>query len=74
MKLKDKVVLITGGGSGLGLAIAGRLMQLMGGWIGYDDNPGGGSVFWLELPVLRTAAATRACGSEDATCGARATS
>ena len=22
----------------------------MGGTIGYTDNPGGGSVFWLELP------------------------
>ena len=37
-------------GSGLGLAIASRLVQLMGGQIGYADNPGGGSVFWLELP------------------------
>jgi signal transduction histidine kinase/DNA-binding response OmpR family regulator len=37
-------------GSGLGLAIAARLVRLMGGRIGYDDNPGGGSVFWVELP------------------------
>jgi PAS domain S-box-containing protein len=37
-------------GSGLGLAIAARLVNLMGGQIGYADNPGGGSVFWVELP------------------------
>ena len=38
-------------GSGVGLALAARLTRLMGGRIGYDDNSGGGSVFWLELPV-----------------------
>jgi CheY-like chemotaxis protein/HPt (histidine-containing phosphotransfer) domain-containing protein len=38
-------------GAGLGLAIAARLVQSMGGRIGYADNAGGGSVFWLELPA-----------------------
>ena len=38
-------------GSGVGLALAARLTRLMGGRIGYADNPGGGSVFWLELPA-----------------------
>jgi PAS domain S-box-containing protein len=37
-------------GSGLGLAITARLVERMGGQIGYADNPGGGSVFWIELP------------------------
>ncbi len=37
-------------GAGLGLALSARLASLMGGRLGYDDNPGGGSVFWLELP------------------------
>jgi signal transduction histidine kinase/DNA-binding response OmpR family regulator len=37
-------------GSGLGLAISARLARLMGGRLGYKDNPGGGSIFWLELP------------------------
>ena len=38
-------------GSGLGLALASRLAKLLGGRIGQDDNPGGGSLFWLELPL-----------------------
>ncbi len=37
-------------GSGLGLALSAKLMQLMGGRIGYTDNPVGGSIFWIELP------------------------
>ena len=38
-------------GAGLGLAISSRLAVLMGGTLGHEDNPGGGSIFWLELPV-----------------------
>jgi len=38
-------------GAGLGLAIAAPLAALMGGRLGHEDNPGGGSVFWLELPL-----------------------
>ncbi len=37
-------------GAGLGLALSARLAALMGGRLGHDDNPAGGSVFWLELP------------------------
>ena len=40
-------------GTGLGLAIAARLMHLMGGKIGYADNPAGGSIFWLDLPCAK---------------------
>jgi signal transduction histidine kinase/DNA-binding response OmpR family regulator len=53
-------------GAGLGLALAAQLVHLMGGQIGYGDNPGGGSVFWVELPcggvagAEANAAATRA--------------
>ncbi len=36
-------------GTGLGLVINKRLMQMMGGDIGYDNNPDGGSCFWIEL-------------------------
>jgi len=38
-------------GTGLGLAIAARIIGLMGGTINYSPNPGGGSVFWFELPA-----------------------
>jgi CheY-like chemotaxis protein/anti-sigma regulatory factor (Ser/Thr protein kinase) len=38
-------------GAGLGLALSARLVSLMKGSIGYADNPGGGSVFWVELPL-----------------------
>jgi PAS domain S-box-containing protein len=38
-------------GAGLGLALSARLATLMGGQLGHDDNPDGGSVFWLELPL-----------------------
>ncbi len=38
-------------GAGLGLALSARLMALMGGRLGHQDNPAGGSIFWLELPV-----------------------
>ena len=38
------------GGTGLGLAICKRLLELMGGKIGFSDRPGGGTIFWFELP------------------------
>ncbi len=38
------------GGSGLGTTIAKTLTQLLDGRIGVEDNPGGGSHFWVELP------------------------
>jgi PAS domain S-box-containing protein len=44
-------------GAALGLSIAAQLATLMGGRIGHDDNPAGGSIFWLQLPLVRTAAA-----------------
>jgi PAS domain S-box-containing protein len=38
-------------GAGLGLALSVRLATLMGGRLGHHDNPDGGNVFWLELPL-----------------------
>jgi two-component system sensor histidine kinase RpfC len=38
------------GGTGLGTTIAKTLAQLLGGNIGLEDNPGGGSHFWVEVP------------------------
>jgi len=39
------------GGTGLGLAICKRLVEMMGGRIGFLDRTGGGTTFWFELPT-----------------------
>lgn len=45
------------GGSGLGLSIARALVELHGGTIGFEPAEGGGTVFWVTLPLVGKALA-----------------
>jgi DNA-binding response OmpR family regulator len=39
------------GGTGLGLSIVKQIVERLGGKVGFDDAPGGGAIFYLDLPV-----------------------
>ena len=54
------------GGTGLGLSIAKEIVGRLGGEIGFADAPGGGTIFYLDLPPCgqgRGAAAETAAAS-----------
>ncbi len=38
-------------GSGLGLAIVSRIVELHNGRVWAEENPGGGNIFYVELPI-----------------------
>jgi signal transduction histidine kinase/CheY-like chemotaxis protein len=44
------------GGNGLGLSITQRLVELMGGHIGFESQSGKGSLFWFTLPLVEVSA------------------
>lgn len=60
----DKDIQARFGGHGLGLAISKKLVELMGGRIGFDSTPGQGSRFWFVLPLQAHPAPERISGTD----------
>ncbi len=59
------------GGSGLGTTICKHLVGLMGGAIGFDSRPEGGTTFWFSVPLSRQLAEAHEDGAGVSIRGAR---
>jgi len=53
-------------GTGLGITIAKTLVDLLEGSIGLEDNPGGGTHFWVDIPFARAEPLTSARVADEA--------
>jgi PAS domain S-box-containing protein len=47
------------GGTGLGLSIVKQMVTRLGGEVGFDDAPGGGTIFYVDFPDTAQAPALR---------------
>jgi signal transduction histidine kinase len=46
------------GGTGLGLSIVKQIVTRLGGEVGFSDAPGGGTIFYVDLPTMGPMEAT----------------
>lgn len=46
-------------GPGLGLAVSKRIVEFLGGEIGFESEPGSGSKFWFTVPAARSSGLVR---------------